>query len=324
MISHLWTLCTMRITHLRIGILTLLLVLLGTVNAETPVNKDEDNIAISGYDSVAYFTKGRAVKGRLDHQFVWNDARWLFASGDHRDLFAASPESYAPQFGGFCAGAMTRGIEVKADPEAWTIVDDLHFGLMTDKDQDVSTLPLLDGEIRIEGRGISIREIMGSANGHIAVEQGSGRVKEVFGSGIFKDVVVQALRSLNPRRDRATNVECGFYDATIEDGIMNIDRVAVQTNTMTIVASGRIRLKPEKIDMTFRAKPREGIGVSLGTVVNSFVAIGGTLSKPTISLDPGRSATTTGVAVATGGLSLLARGLWDRVTAEASICDKRR
>ncbi len=87
------------------------------------LNKDANNVAIEGYDTVAYFTEDRAVKGNPQFIFDWQDARWYFSNADHRDLFAADPERYVPKFGGFCAGAMTRGVVVKADPEAWTIVD---------------------------------------------------------------------------------------------------------------------------------------------------------------------------------------------------------
>ncbi len=90
---------------------------------ESLFNKGADNVAIEGYDTVAYFTQDRAVKGSKDYEFEWQDARWHFSNVKHRDLFAANPEQYVPQFGGLCAGAMTRGVVVKADPEAWTIVD---------------------------------------------------------------------------------------------------------------------------------------------------------------------------------------------------------
>jgi hypothetical protein len=97
--------------------------LFGVAGAGGPLNKDSDNIAIKGYDTVAYFTEGRAVKGDSGFELAWRDARWLFANEKHRAMFAEAPERYAPQFGGLCAGAVTRGVVVKADPEAWTIVD---------------------------------------------------------------------------------------------------------------------------------------------------------------------------------------------------------
>ena len=58
-------------------------------------------IAIKGYDTVAYHTEGRAMKGKKELSYKWNDATWYFASTENRDLFASDPERYAPQFGGY-------------------------------------------------------------------------------------------------------------------------------------------------------------------------------------------------------------------------------
>jgi hypothetical protein len=80
-------------------------------------------VAIKGYDVVAYFLDLRPEKGDERYEYEWQGVWWRFASADHRDRFAAAPESYAPQFGGFCAAAMAIGMAVAADPEAWTIVD---------------------------------------------------------------------------------------------------------------------------------------------------------------------------------------------------------
>lgn len=66
-----------------------------------PINKDDLGIAIKGYDTVAYFTDGRAVKGNPEFEAVWQDARWHFVSAAHRDMFKAEPERYAPQYGGY-------------------------------------------------------------------------------------------------------------------------------------------------------------------------------------------------------------------------------
>lgn len=94
--------------------------------AGTPVYTGWFNdTAIKGYDPVAYFTQGQAVKGKKDFSHRWNDADWQFASAEHRDLFAANPERYAPQYGGYCAYALAvKDALVKVDPEAWTVVDD--------------------------------------------------------------------------------------------------------------------------------------------------------------------------------------------------------
>ena len=79
--------------------------------------------AIDGTDPVAYFTENKPVKGSSDFAHEWNGATFHFASAESRDLFAANPEKYAPQYGGYCAWAVSQGYTASTDPEAWKIVD---------------------------------------------------------------------------------------------------------------------------------------------------------------------------------------------------------
>jgi YHS domain-containing protein len=81
------------------------------------------DLAIKGYDTVAYFKLGKAVKGSESFTFRWHDMTWQFSSQEHRDLFAAEPERYAPQYDGYCAWAMTESRLAITDPEVWKIVD---------------------------------------------------------------------------------------------------------------------------------------------------------------------------------------------------------
>jgi len=83
----------------------------------------ENNIAIRGADPVAYFTENKPVLGSDRFSYQWKDATWLFASAENRDLFASNPEKYAPQYGGFCAWAVSQGYTASIDPNAWKIVD---------------------------------------------------------------------------------------------------------------------------------------------------------------------------------------------------------
>jgi len=84
---------------------------------------DGNRVAIKGYDTVAYFTDGKAIQGSASNEVLRDDVKWWFASAGHRDMFIADPDHYAPRFGGFCAGAMTSGVLVPANPEQWVIVD---------------------------------------------------------------------------------------------------------------------------------------------------------------------------------------------------------
>jgi hypothetical protein len=83
----------------------------------------KDGLGLSGYDAVAYFTESMPVKGSPQLEYEWGGVRWRFSSAAHRDAFAASPERYAPRFGGYCAYAVSRNQLAPADPEAWKVVD---------------------------------------------------------------------------------------------------------------------------------------------------------------------------------------------------------
>ena len=84
---------------------------------------DDNGLAIRGTDPVAYFTQTSPVAGKSEFTHDWSGATWLFASAENRDLFVANPEKYAPQYGGFCAWAVSQGSTAPIDPQSWKIVD---------------------------------------------------------------------------------------------------------------------------------------------------------------------------------------------------------
>lgn len=79
--------------------------------------------AIRGYDPVAYFTEGKPVKGSDEFSYDYKGTTWLFASAENKRAFEEKPEKYAPQYGGYCAWAVSQGYTASIDPDAWTIVD---------------------------------------------------------------------------------------------------------------------------------------------------------------------------------------------------------
>ena len=94
--------------------------------AGSPMRGAKEGVAIDGHDPVAYFTKKAPVKGSPEHAHEWSGVKWLFSSAEHRALFAANPERYAPQYGGYCAYGIASGyISKKVGYEdAWTIHND--------------------------------------------------------------------------------------------------------------------------------------------------------------------------------------------------------
>jgi YHS domain-containing protein len=79
--------------------------------------------AIEGHDPVAYFTEGKPVEGSSAHTYQWKGATWKFWTKENRDAFAAAPQKFAPQYGGYCAWAVAQNSTAGIDPEAWRIVD---------------------------------------------------------------------------------------------------------------------------------------------------------------------------------------------------------
>ena len=107
-----------------------------------------DGVALHGMDVVTYFTVVGPAQGNSEFSTTWADAEWYFVSAENRDLFAADPESYEPQFGGFCAFAASKGFTAHPAPEAWHI-EDQRLYLFADegvRDEWVAGLP--DGSLK--------------------------------------------------------------------------------------------------------------------------------------------------------------------------------
>ncbi|MFK7838717.1 MAG: YHS domain-containing (seleno)protein [Bdellovibrionales bacterium] len=81
------------------------------------------NTAVNGYDTVAYFTQSRPVKGNKEFSTEWKGAKWNFSSAENLELFKTNPEKYAPQYGGYCAFAVGHNSLAAGNPNHWHIED---------------------------------------------------------------------------------------------------------------------------------------------------------------------------------------------------------
>lgn len=106
-------------------LLVLLIPVAGTILRPALAREPEifapDGIALQGYDPVAYVTMGKAVKGSAAHALMWRGATWYFASAEAMAAFEMNPQAYAPQYGGYCAYAMTKGTMASTAPEAFAV-----------------------------------------------------------------------------------------------------------------------------------------------------------------------------------------------------------
>jgi YHS domain-containing protein len=96
-------------------------------DSKSAVDTDDKGLALQGYDAVAYFTDGQPKKGDPKFKTKLNGVTYYFASADHLKKFKANPETYQPQFGGFCAMGAAMGKKFEGDPNVWKVVDNKLF-----------------------------------------------------------------------------------------------------------------------------------------------------------------------------------------------------
>ena len=113
-----------------VGILVLVVGTFATVKKVSPISwgmwgnyNTASGIALKGYDPVAYIQNSEAMPGNSEFTVTWGDADWQFASAENMTLFEQDPEAYAPQFGGFCSFAASKGFTADISPDAWHVHD---------------------------------------------------------------------------------------------------------------------------------------------------------------------------------------------------------
>jgi YHS domain-containing protein len=112
---------------LALAVVTLLGALPGFAfgGSPTPVSavNATDSIGLEGYDPVAYFIIGKPTPGVNEYTYRWKNVTYKFASAENQARFKADPEKYLPQYGGYCAYAMSLDRIADIDPNKWAIVD---------------------------------------------------------------------------------------------------------------------------------------------------------------------------------------------------------
>ena len=88
------------------------------------VSVDPQGVGAHGYDPVAFFTQGKAIKGDPQWQRTYSGATYYFQSSADREAFDRAPAKYAPQYGGYCAMAMTMRKLEDVDPNYFLVYED--------------------------------------------------------------------------------------------------------------------------------------------------------------------------------------------------------
>jgi len=177
-----------------------------------------------------------------------------------------------------------------------------------------------DVTIKVKGSGNSVRQIMAGLNGKLLAKIGKGELKDSKTKAAGADL----FSMLNPSGTReGTLIECGVINFNIKDGIATADKgIAIASNKMNVIGSGTVDLKTEKLDIGITPQAREGVGISVGQLAE-LVRLQGTLANPKAGVDTMaalKAGAGAGAALATGGLSILAQGLYDRSSADEDPC----
>jgi hypothetical protein len=200
---------------------------------------------------------------------------------------------------------------------------DLVMGFKAKTDEDLQDLPLIELRAKLAANGETYREMAGSFDGYIRLVSGAGRFRAGSLSIFTQDFLSELIGTVNPfsKTDPYTNVECAVIVLHLDDGVISGKPALVQqTDKLRIFANTTIDLKTEELDADFKTVPRKGLGISLTGLVNPYIKLTGTLAKPSVILDPEAVLVEGGIAVATAGLSILAKSFKDRFLSDKDPC----
>lgn len=192
----------------------------------------------------------------------------------------------------------------------------------TDGNNDNGTF---DAKIQIEGQGHSISEIMGASNGEVLFMFSGSKIKSKGLKLISDDFLHGILSFINPliKRKEFIDVECAVARLNLENGLVTSSQgLAMKTKNFTILGGGEIDLKEEKMKLLISSKARKGLGINTNTVAK-MINLGGTLKQPKVESNTGgflQTGAAVGAAILSGGISLLAQGLYDKIKANSDVC----
>jgi hypothetical protein len=216
----------------------------------------------------------------------------------------------------------------RADGEVYADIEGeatgFRSGLAADPNQPVSTYPATDFFIDMTAHGASPHEMAISADGELKIVVGQGQILNTRLNLLFSDLIFELFGKLNPffEESEHTNFDCGVAVWEFGEGRAQINPMILQTDKIVSTSKGSVNLDSEKIDIRFNTRPRRGIGLSAGTLITPFIKVGGSLSDPSIVLDPSDAALQGGAAVASGGLTLVGKSLFDRFLRQRDPCGK--
>jgi len=209
-----------------------------------------------------------------------------------------------------------------ADLNLKIVARDLRTGISAGGAFDPGDVPAARIDADLRAKGTSARQMASSANGRFLLALGPGKVKSGLLGMAAGDLLNELFSKLNPfaAEDRYTELDCVVARTELIDGQATITPALMQSSKVTVVAKGEIDLSTEALSIEFSTRPRKGVGISAGMFATPFVQLAGTLANPRLGVGA-KGAVAGAAAAATGGMSILAQGLWDRMQGARDLCE---
>jgi len=190
----------------------------------------------------------------------------------------------------------------------------------------------LDADIDIRARGTSVAGLMGSLSGNAVFLMGKGRVQHKYIDLLGGDLSSGLFRLLNPfeKEKPYTSINCFVGAFTMNNGLARATTLVLNTQYMVVVGEGTINLKTERLNLSLKPVPKEGIGASLigrlgisASELTRPFKLGGTLTRPRLVIDPAQTAITLGRTI--GAITLfgpagIAAALIGKTSDEETSC----
>ncbi len=275
--------------------------------------------AMRAVDAELYIDIGTFRRGSLYLENVLVDATLYGGALELRELRMNPP-----------SGALvSRGSLVPAEGGARTELDlvarNAAFGL-SDTNRDLARTA--DVDVSLAFVGDDLRSMLATSSGTLLLDMRGGRVgSNTLLNALYGDVLQQILSVISPfyKAETSTELSCLVAPLGITAGKLDaVPRLIVRTDKLNVFVKPSINLGNEKLDVSVRTTPRKGISISTAELFNPYVKIVGSLGSPALAVDEQGVLISGGAAVATGGLSILAKAAWDRIGRSGNPCDATR
>lgn len=201
------------------------------------------------------------------------------------------------------------------------VARDFAFGLV-EINRDVAMTGDID--IKLESTGADVRTLAGNLNGVVFADTRGGRMTNSRAlHAIYGDTLTEIFSAINPfyKAEPSTNFKCVVISLEVVDGkFTSVPNSFFSTDKLRLTTKSSIDLKTERINLNVRSTPQRGLSISGAELFNPYLKIVGTLAAPRLAVDEAGVLVSGGAAVATGGLSVLAKATWDRLSRSREPC----